>query len=164
MTCAGAAGLDARRSRASTKPKLLSLRRQSGGPSGRRQRESGLARPPDRSLTPKSQTNFVWSVSPACLRAQRCKAAPVSRLWLSCCLGRHAEHRAHNAAVVAGRSLAAFGVVGCDRAVLDCLGSLQPAERMQRELASSLADAKWSAAAAKLTSQSSVAGRTVPRR
>ena len=40
-----------------------------------------------------------------------------------------------------------------DRAVLDCLDSLQPAERMQRELGSSLADAKWSAAAAKLASQ-----------
>jgi hypothetical protein len=80
--------------------------------------------------------------------------------------GRHAEHRAHIADLLAGRSLAAFGVFvfGCDRAVLDCLGSLQPAERTQRELASSLADAEWSAAAAKLTSQSSVAGRTVPRR
>ena len=32
---------------------------------------------------------------------------------------------------------------------------------MQRELASSLADAEWSAAAAKLASQSSVAGGTV---
>ena len=88
----------------------------------------------------------------------------VSRLWLRSCLGRHAEHRAHIAAALARRSLAASGVVGCDRAVLDCLGSLQPAERMQRELASFLADAKWSAAAAKLTRQSSGAGRTVPRR
>ena len=86
------------------------------------------------------------------------------RSRLSRCPGRHAEHRAHNAAALDGRSLAAFGIFGCDRAVLDCLGSLQPAERMQRELASFLADAKWSAAAAKLTSQSSVAGRTVPRR
>ena len=32
---------------------------------------------------------------------------------------------------------------------------------MQRKLASSLADAEWSAAAAKLASQSSVAGGTV---
>src|SRR6478736_5025156 len=62
---AGAAGFDfPRRNRDSAKQKLLSLRRQSGGPSGRRQRESGLARPPDRSLTPKSQANLVWSVRP----------------------------------------------------------------------------------------------------
>lgn len=38
---------------------------------------------------------------------------------------------------------------------------MRPAERTQRELASSLADAEWSAAAAKLASQSSGAGRTV---
>ncbi len=90
----------------------------------------------------------------------------VSRLWLRFCRGRHAEHRAHIAAAVAGRSLAAFGVftVGRDRAVLDCLSSLRPAERTQRELASSVADAECSAAGAKLASQSSGAGRTVPRR
>ena len=43
--------------------------------------------------------------------------------------GRHAEHRAHNAGYLARRSLAAFGVCGCDRAIFDCLGSWQPAER-----------------------------------
>ena len=88
------------------------------------------------------------------------------RSRLSRCPGRHAEHRAHNAAPLAGRSLAASEVftIGRDRAVLDCLASLRPAERMERELASSLADAEWSAAGAKLASQSSGAGRTGPRR
>jgi hypothetical protein len=71
---AGSAGFDARESRQRERCTVLSLRRQSGGPSGRSQRETGLARPPDRSLTTKSQTNEVWSVSPACLRAQRRKA------------------------------------------------------------------------------------------
>lgn len=77
------------------------------------------------------------------------------------CPGRHAEHRAHNAGIWAGRSLAALGGFGCARAVPDCLASLRPTERMQRELASSTADAEWSAAAAKLASQSSGAGGTV---
>jgi hypothetical protein len=48
----------------------------------------------------------------------------------------------------ASRPLESF-VFGSARAVLDCLASLRPAERMQRELASSVADAEWSAAAAK---------------
>jgi hypothetical protein len=89
---------------------------------------------------------------------------PGSRLFRWSCPGRHAEHRAHNAGFLAGRSLAAFGIFGSARAVSDCLASLRPAERTQRELGSSVADAEWSAAVAKLASQSSGAGRTVPRR
>ena len=61
-----------------------------------------------------------------------------------CCLGR-AKPR--------GQCVPHLPLFGSDRAVLGCLDSLQPAERMQRELASSLADAEWSAAAAKLASQ-----------
>ena len=101
-----------------------------------------------------------WKISEAT------KSWSVSRLCLWFCPGRHAKHRAHIAAVLAGRSLAACAcrtclLFGSDRAVLDCLDSLQPAEQTQRELGSSLADAEWSAAAAKLASQSSVAGGTV---
>ena len=54
-------------------------------------------------------------------------------------------------------------VIGSARAVPDCLASLRPAERTKRELAPSLAEAKWSAAAAKLASQSSGGGGTVRR-
>lgn len=119
----GAVGLDARRSRVSAKPKPLSLRRQSGGPSGRRHRVTGLAQPPDRSVTTKSQANLVWSVSPASFTERSAAKAG----------------RAHGYCSVLGdmRSIAPFSVSGCDRAVFDCLASLQPAERTQRELASS---------------------------
>lgn len=57
------------------------------------------------------------------------------------------------AEVLAGRSLAACVVFGCDRASVDCLGCWPLAERTQRKLASSSADAEWSVAAAKLPSQ-----------
>ena len=78
------------------------------------------------------------------------------------------------AGVLAGRSLAAILPVLADmrsiaaclafwgaRVVSDCLDSLRPSERAQRELAPSPADAQWSEAAAKLASQSSGASETV---
>jgi hypothetical protein len=71
-----------------------------------------------RSLATKSQTNLVWSVRPACFAP-----AKAGRAHGYCC-------------VLAGRSLAAIGVFGCVRAVLDCLASLRPTERTQWELAS----------------------------
>jgi hypothetical protein len=127
----------------------------------------GLARPPDRSLSPKSQTSL--------------RMATISE-----------SDQFVSAALQAGRSHGYFGglVLGDMRSIapimlllwpdevsrpfeswssgapelFDCLASLRPAERMQRELASSGADAEWSVAGAKLTSQSSGAGGTVPRR
>ena len=104
-----------------------------------------------------SEAGLFWECSDLERNAMQRKIGEATKSWsvsrLCRCPGRHAEHRAHIAVALAGRSLAAIGVFGSDRAVLDCLDSLQPAERMQRELGSSLADAKWSAAAAKLASQ-----------
>ncbi len=116
----------------------LSLRRQSGGPSGRRQRETGLARPPDRSLTTKSQTNLVWSVSPASLRAQRCKAGRAHGYVFGVALGDMRSIAPILLISWPGEASRPFGVFGCARAVPDCLASLQSAERTQRELASSI--------------------------
>ena len=97
-----------------------------------------------RSLTTKSQTNLVLSVRSACFATQE-RNAPCSRLLLMSSAIGEASRRISVA--LAGRSLAAiililadmrsiaaFGVFGCARAVLDCLASLRTAERMQRSL------------------------------
>jgi len=78
------------------------------------------------SLTPKSQTNLVLSVRTACFVTQE-QHAPCSRLMLMSSAIGEASRR--NTGVLAGRSLAAFGVFGCDRVCPDCLASLRPSER-----------------------------------
>jgi hypothetical protein len=62
------------------------------------------------------------------------------------CPGRHAEHRAHNAGFLAGRSLAATKVCGSARAVSDCLASLRPSERAKASCRCSEAEcgSEWS--------------------
>ncbi len=56
-------------------------------------------------------SDYFGLVSEAGLFVSAAKQSwPGSRLWLRCCPGRHAEHRAHIADLLAGRSLAAFGV------------------------------------------------------
>ena len=121
-TChyAGAAGLDAG-AVAIARSNSLSLRRQNGGPGGRPQGHQGVDWEQDRSLTTKSQTSLrmaTLSESDQFHGTQCSECWPGSRLCRG--LGRHAQHRAHNATALAGRSLAAFGAfsVGCDRAVL----------------------------------------------
>ena len=127
------------------KPTILSLRRQSGGPSGRPQGQQGVARTPDRSLAAKSQTNMVFTVrsARAASQEQTRRAHGYWQAW-----------PAPTGPDEVSRPSVAFGGA---RAVPDCLGSLRPSERNGAEAQLVKRTRKWSGAAAKLASQSSCA-------
>jgi len=80
------------------------------------------------SLTTKSRTNLVLSVRSACFATQE-QHAPCSRLLLRSCPGRHAEHRADNANVLAGRSLAAIFRCLADMRSIAALGVFESSQR-----------------------------------
>ena len=145
------------------KPKLLSLRRQSGGPSGRRQRETGLARPPDRK--PDAEVSDQCGLISESDQFRASESWSGSRLFRWSCPGRHAKHRAHNAAAVAGRSLAAFSFLafGSARAVLTVLPVCGRRNEREHPADAARQSAAASGAGGKLASQSSGAGGTVPK-